>query len=102
MSKPKEASDNLIPKSSISLPISFSPIKLYSKRLIKLSFKSSSLVELYFINGLREGTQYSWHKNGQLKSELNYVNGKKHGSQKWWRKNGEILNQKNYQNGITA
>ena len=27
-------------------------------------------VELYFINGLREGTQYSWHKNGQLKSEL--------------------------------
>ena len=56
-------------------------------------------VELYFVNGLREGTQYSWHKNGQLKSELNYVNGKKHGSQKWWQKNGKILNQKNYVNG---
>jgi len=56
-------------------------------------------VELYFVNGLREGTQYSWHKNGQLKSELNYVNGKKHGSQKWWQKNGKILNHKNYQNG---
>jgi|GEM_PF-3554628 len=56
-------------------------------------------VELFFVNGLREGTQYSWHKNGKIKSELNYANGKKNGSQKWWKKDGKILNHKFYENG---
>ncbi len=56
-------------------------------------------VELFFVNGLREGTQYSWHKNGKIKSELNYANGKKHGSQKWWKKDGKILNHKFYEEG---
>lgn len=56
-------------------------------------------VELFFVNGLREGTQYSWHKNGKIKSELNYANGKKNGSQKWWKKDGKILNHKFYEEG---
>ena len=47
-------------------------------------------LEFNFKDGLRDGIQLTWFKNGALNSEYNYVNGIEHGYRKAWYENGNI------------
>jgi antitoxin component YwqK of YwqJK toxin-antitoxin module len=41
-------------------------------------------------NGIRHGTQYTWHNNGALWGEVSIVNNEHHGIGRWWLGNGEL------------
>ena len=72
-------------------------IKKYFKHFLVLAGLCLAIwAYIYFVHGY---TKYTYHDNGQIRTEIPYKGGKKHGVEKWYYANGQISLETPYANG---
>ena len=56
--------------------------------------------EITFVNGIKEGLEKEWFKNGKLRYEGNMKNNKEDGVSRYYHENGTLSWEVNYKNGV--
>lgn len=63
-------------------------------------FLNQKKTEAFFVEGLLDSIQTTWHENGQIRSKEYYVDSYRHGTWKYWDSNGKLIDSDVYEKSI--